>query len=46
MAAEGYEVIYLGTDLPADEIARAAERSGAEVIVLAVAIVPPVPDGF
>jgi DNA-binding transcriptional MerR regulator/methylmalonyl-CoA mutase cobalamin-binding subunit len=35
-AAEGYEVIYLGVDLPVDEIALAAERSRADVIVLAL----------
>ena len=35
-AAEGYEVIHLGTDLPAEEIALAASRSGANLVILAV----------
>jgi methanogenic corrinoid protein MtbC1 len=34
--SEGWRTIYLGPNLPADEIASAAERSGAELVALSV----------
>lgn len=35
-AEEGWRVVYLGADLPADEIARAADRRNATVVALSV----------
>lgn len=35
-AAEGWAVTYLGPDLPADDIARAARRCGARVVALSI----------
>ena len=34
--SEGWRTVYLGPNLPADEIASAAERSGAELVALSV----------
>jgi DNA-binding transcriptional MerR regulator/methylmalonyl-CoA mutase cobalamin-binding subunit len=34
--SEGWKTIFLGPNLPADEIANAAERSGAELVALSV----------
>jgi len=34
--SEGWRTVYLGPNLPADEIARAAERSGAELVALSI----------
>ena len=39
-AAGGLGVIYLGTDLPADEIVEAARRSGAGALLLSVSQAP------
>jgi methanogenic corrinoid protein MtbC1 len=36
-ASRGYEPIYLGTHMPFDEIADAAEQSGAKLILLSIA---------
>ena len=35
-AVEGWDVLYLGPDLPADEIARAAVSAGARLVALSV----------
>lgn len=35
-ASQGWKVVYLGPDLPADEIAAAAEQTGAEAIALSI----------
>ena len=35
-ASQGWRVIYLGPDLPADEIAAAANQTGAEAIALSI----------
>lgn len=35
-ASEGWRVTYLGPNLPADEIARVAGRTGAEIVALSV----------
>jgi MerR family transcriptional regulator, light-induced transcriptional regulator len=35
-AEQGWEVVYLGVDLPAEEIAAAAQRRGARVVVLSL----------
>jgi methanogenic corrinoid protein MtbC1 len=34
--SEGWRTVYLGPNLPADEIATAAERAGAELVALSV----------
>jgi MerR family transcriptional regulator, light-induced transcriptional regulator len=39
-AEEGWEVTYLGADLPAAEIAAAAERTGARAVVLSITYPP------
>jgi MerR family transcriptional regulator, light-induced transcriptional regulator len=38
--AEGWEVVYLGPDLPADEIAFAAIRTGARAVALSAVYAP------
>jgi len=38
-ATVGFEAVYLGVDLPADETARAARRVSAQVVVLGITIV-------
>ncbi|MDT8436913.1 MAG: MerR family transcriptional regulator [Gemmatimonadota bacterium] len=35
-AADGWRVVYLGADLPGDEIARTADRTGAAAVVLSL----------
>jgi len=35
-AAQGWRVVYLGTDLPAEDIATAVRETGAEVIALSI----------
>lgn len=35
-AAEGWSVIYLGADLPAEDIARSAEEAGARLVALSI----------
>lgn len=39
-AEEGWDVTYLGADLPAEEIAAAAERSGARAVALSITYPP------
>ncbi len=39
-ASEGWRVIYLGTDLPGDDIAQVAEETGADAIALSL-VYPP-----
>ena len=34
--SEGWRTVYLGPNLPADEIASAAQRSGAQLVALSV----------
>ena len=48
-AADGWEVLYLGADLPMEDIARAAERAGVEVVALSLVFPtddPDLPDAF
>lgn len=42
-AAQGWKVVYLGPDLPADEIAAAAQRTGARVVALSLVFPPDSP---
>jgi methanogenic corrinoid protein MtbC1 len=42
-AAEGWRVVYLGGDLPAEDIVRAARESGAELVALSVVHVKQMP---
>jgi MerR family transcriptional regulator, light-induced transcriptional regulator len=42
-AEEGWRVVYLGADLPAEEIARAAESRGASVVALSMVYPPSEP---
>ena len=39
-ATAGYGVVYLGPDLPADEIARTAQNAGARVVLVAATLPP------
>jgi DNA-binding transcriptional MerR regulator/methanogenic corrinoid protein MtbC1 len=43
-AAEGWRVIYLGTDLPGSDIAQVADETGAEAIALSL-VYPPASPG-
>jgi MerR family transcriptional regulator, light-induced transcriptional regulator len=39
---EGWRTVYLGTDLPAADVARAAERTGARAVALSIVYAPDV----